>query len=1573
MRISLSLLAIPAIFLVTVFSSHAQYSSDRVLMLRERADALRAEAQQLRSEAEARARALGMPVRQVLPDGTVMELQRFLDERPVYVITDNANAAATISSDKLYPGGSVGLALTGDGAELGIWDGGRVRTSHQEFDGRVRQMDNTSSLSDHATHVAGTMVAGGVRSAARGMAYEAELVAHDWNSDLSEMTARAAEGLQVSNHSYSNITGWRYNYRRDGRWAWFGDPDDNSPEDRDFGLYDGRAQDWDRLVYQAPYYLPVKSAGNDRGEGPSKQPVQHWEFTSRGWQLVDDVRDRDGGDEGYDCISTYGNAKNILTVGAVEDLPGGYSTSSDVRVTSFSGWGPSDDGRIKPDIVANGAALYSTLKSSDAAYASYSGTSMSSPSAAGSLGLLLEHQADLHGGERLRASTLKALVLHTADEAGPAPGPDYMHGWGLMNTAAAAKLMTLDAQNSSSAFIREDVIDNGEELEYQIYSPGRGPIKVTICWTDPWTKKSGSGVDPSNSVLVNDLDLRIIDPQSGEHLPWTLDPASPSMAAVRGDNVRDNVEQVFIAAPEEGNYIVRITHKGTTLYSGAQDVSIVASVSNAPSLVSPPNGLAEISPTATLQWNPARGAQSYDLQVAASPDFTQPMIDANGIVSNWYTPQGLDRLNRYYWRVRVRDAQGVSDWSDIWSFETGGATAMAGYALYFDGFDDRLSLEHGSAFDVIEQQDAVTIEAWINVLSWQNGYFTIIDKYNSTTDFGWTLQIHRTGGLEFIGSESVKCNFVPELGRWYHIAVSYRRSEGKIRFYVDGSRRCEADYDADIRDTEGGPLYLGFNPSGGDEFGHGMIDELRIWNFARSEAEINADLYSVLSGGQTGLAALMNLDEGRGLTTAAPPSATEAQLTAGPVWMISSVPMSEPPVPVPAYPVNNTANVPVQPSLRWLPTTSASSYRVQLADNSSFSNMIVDARNVTGTSRGVPVLRAETEYYWRINASNAVGTGEWTSPQRFVTAVAPPNAPRLISPTRARVDMPLTVTLLWDAPDRAQRYHAQVSTDSLFDEAFLLNRDDLTSPTTEVKDLGNFQKYFWRVRAFNVGGGSAWSQVWSFTTLPAEPEAPVLVSPAHEEEDVARSPQFTWQAVPSASTYDMQLATDTAFTNLLIDVSAIPFTRYGATDLEAGADHYWRVRAVNSAGAGPWSVPNRFRTVPPAPGAVTLLAPDDGVEAASLVPEFTWEESEHADAYALQIAFDMQFSSLIADIASVYDTDFQSATKARLPAQTEVFWRVQARNASGKGPWSEVRRLLTPAELDAPRLIAPGDNASLHPDSALFRWHAVPHATDYTLRLKSVAQINVPQQGATDTTDAPSLASNATYTWWVTPMRGLESGPDSEIRTLTTDENLRLPDSVRLVAPTDQDQPLSSAVRFEWTQSAPAVDRYRLEYAFDAQFTRGYTSDSTLAGVSTVINLNDNPDMGEEVWWRVRAGNALGWGPVSETGYFTLTVVGVDAASSRPSQPELHCAYPNPVRAAAGMRTSLRFTLPMHTDVRLEIHDLMGRIVATPVAGAFAAGTHVHRFDASQLPAGQYVVVMRAGGDVSTAMLTVVR
>lgn len=202
--------------------------------------------------------------------GRIVQMVDVVDGEPQFYTTFNLGAAHTTRDAELWPGGSTGINIDGEGYhQLGEWDGGRVRSSHQEFTdqggSRVTPQDG-GSFADHATHVAGTMVAAGVRPQAKGMAFKATLKSWEWSNDESEMAGAAANGLEISNHSYGFIRGWDHN---NGNWTWHGTPSISPDEDYHFGFYNVDSRTLDNIAYNAPNYLIVRAAGNDRGEGPS--------------------------------------------------------------------------------------------------------------------------------------------------------------------------------------------------------------------------------------------------------------------------------------------------------------------------------------------------------------------------------------------------------------------------------------------------------------------------------------------------------------------------------------------------------------------------------------------------------------------------------------------------------------------------------------------------------------------------------------------------------------------------------------------------------------------------------------------------------------------------------------------------------------------------------------------------------------------------------------------------------------------------------------------------------------------------------------------------------------------------------------------------------------------------------------------------------------------------------------------------------------------------------------------------------------------------------------------------------
>lgn len=503
-----------------------------------------------------------------------------------YIAHNNAIAANTTRANQLWPGGSSGLNLSGSSNavknKLGVWDGGKILTTHVELVNKVTQKDNASVLSDHGTHVTGTMVATGVNPSAKGMAYGLQgIIAYDFSGDKPEIAAEASN-LLISNHSYGTITGWNYNSSQ-SRWEFYGRSTDN--EDYKFGYYSNDTQLLDSIAYNAPYYLFVKSAGNSRNQNGPAVGQPYFRFNaSNSMAAAGNRPDGISNNDGYGIVSWDGNAKNILTVGAVNGISSIYSRPEDVVMSSFSCWGPTDDGRIKPDIVANGVAVLSSTSGSNTSYASLSGTSMSSPNASGSLLLLQELYARLKNNEFLRAATIKGLAIHTASEAGSAPGPDYKFGFGLLNVEKAAAVISASVANTNNAssehLMYENVLNaTTTSFSTNVIASGKGQLRATISWTDPRGSVETVNVlnDPTPK-LVNDLDVRITTNNGTKvYRPWVMIPSSPSSDPSPGDNVIDNVEVIDVDSTIPGqSYTVTVTHKNT-LQRGTQAYSLLVS------------------------------------------------------------------------------------------------------------------------------------------------------------------------------------------------------------------------------------------------------------------------------------------------------------------------------------------------------------------------------------------------------------------------------------------------------------------------------------------------------------------------------------------------------------------------------------------------------------------------------------------------------------------------------------------------------------------------------------------------------------------------------------------------------------------------------------------------------------------------------------------------------------------------------------------------------------------------------------------------------------------------------------
>ena len=499
-----------------------------------------------------------------------------------YLSVDSRTQINSMNVDYLYNNTIPGVSVTGAGMMAYIWDGGAIRTTHEEFGGRVTNIQNTGSGS-HSTPVAGVIVAQGLLENAQGIAYEANLKGYNYTNNIPEMTTESNSpenaDYMISNHSYGSLTGWYYN-TSNSNWYWYGYPHISPTESVLFGFYTDTDAYWDNLAYNAPQHSMFKSSGNNRGEGPSGV-VNHYAYApDNSWQLFTGVsRPNDCvSTGGYDCISFAGSvAKNIILVGAINPIGGDnrYENPSDVVATSFTSFGPTDDGRIKPDVTAIGQSVISPTSNNDSSYGANTGTSFSSPAAAG-VGLILQQIKKESSDSYLRSDMMKALLIHSAFESGTALGPDYRFGYGLINAFGAAEILLNVNEN---AFSNNFTINDGSSYTMEVTATGDEPLKATIAWLDPaGTPLPELALNDRTPMLVNDLDLRITN-GGNTFYPWKLDPESPSSPATQEDNAVDNVEQVFIENPVAGQtYTITVNHKGTLTNSSQNFALIVTGI-----------------------------------------------------------------------------------------------------------------------------------------------------------------------------------------------------------------------------------------------------------------------------------------------------------------------------------------------------------------------------------------------------------------------------------------------------------------------------------------------------------------------------------------------------------------------------------------------------------------------------------------------------------------------------------------------------------------------------------------------------------------------------------------------------------------------------------------------------------------------------------------------------------------------------------------------------------------------------------------------------------------------------------
>jgi PKD repeat protein len=444
----------------------------------------------------------------------------------------------------------VGPKFTGLGVGVLVRDDGAVGP-HIDFQGRLNNIA-TGFGQTHGDGVAGIMAgAGNLNPDNRGMAAGASVFVTNYQSSFTDNTLslHQNQGVMITNSSYSDGC-------NDG--------------------YTTSTRNVDTQIFGNPSLMHVFSAGNANPQDCDYGAGTQWGNITGGHK------------QGKNCIATAN-----LDVNGV--------------IASSSSRGPAHDGRIKPDIAAHGQGQASTTE--DQLYQSFGGTSAAAPGIAGCMAQLYEAYRSLNNGATPESALIKAALLNTANDLGNI-GPDFIFGWGHVNTFKAYQLLESNRYQTGT-------ITQGQVITQNLTIPaGVKQAKVMLYWAEP------AAAIAASKALINDLDLKATSPSGVITLPWKLNPApnatTLAQPAGTGRDSLNNMEQVSITDPLAGNYTLEI--KGFAVPSGPQKYWIVIEYLMDEIKVIHPNGKEAFSNTQStrIHWDAPVGTTGFTLKYSVN-------------------------------------------------------------------------------------------------------------------------------------------------------------------------------------------------------------------------------------------------------------------------------------------------------------------------------------------------------------------------------------------------------------------------------------------------------------------------------------------------------------------------------------------------------------------------------------------------------------------------------------------------------------------------------------------------------------------------------------------------------------------------------------------------------------------------------------------------------------------------------------------------------------------------------------------------------------------------------------------
>jgi photosystem II stability/assembly factor-like uncharacterized protein len=566
----------------------------------------------------------------------------------------------------------------------------------------------------------------------------------------------------------------------------------------------------------------------------------------------------------------------------------------------------------------------------------------------------------------------------------------------------------------------------------------------------------------------------------------------------------------------------------------------------------------------TLFWRSDTKADTYHLQVSEDISFSELICNDSTITDTSFTISSLEEYTTYYWRVKAKNVNASSPYSEIFSYTTGmkppDVPTLASPDNDSEGLERVLTLDWETLtsadyyhLQVSENVDFTTIVFENSTLTTYNSS-SKIGPLNELTTYYWRVKAMNTGGSSLY---SETYSFKTGLYIINPPSLNYPEdgSEGMARIVV---LEWSIDWEANS---------YHFQVSESENFSTLVLEDSVMDNYP-AEAQIGPLDES------TSYYWRVKIKRG---DYSSPYSQTYSFTTG--LYLVNP--------PSLYFPADESEEVDLVVMLEWSIDWEANGYHFQVSESENFSTLVLEDSvmdNYPAEAKIGP-LDASTTYYWRVKTKKGDYTSPYSQTYSFTTGLYIVNPPSLYFPADGSEEVDLVVMLEWSIDWEADSYHFQISESEDFSTLVLEDSVMDNYPAeAQIGPLDESTTYYWRVKIKKGDYSSPYSEVYSFTTslnIVNPPSTPDLYSPYNGEEAQPITPELEWSYSSNTDVYHLQVATDINFTELVFNDSTITETYQTIGPLEGMTTYYWHVRAKNAGGYSSYSEVYYFITENP--------------------------------------------------------------------------------------------------------------------------------------------------------------------------------------------------------------------------------------------------------------------------------------------------------------------------------------------------------------------------------------------------------